>query len=38
MVLQAPYELIRKINKVEIRQYPQLLMAQVDGLRARVKI
>jgi hypothetical protein len=35
MVEQAPYELIRTLDKVEVRRYPQLLMARVDGLGER---
>lgn len=35
MVEQAPYTLIRMLDKVEIRKYPQLLMAQVDNLGDR---
>jgi hypothetical protein len=35
MVEHAPYELIRKFGKVEIRRYPQLLLARVDDLGDR---
>jgi hypothetical protein len=31
MVEQAKYEVLRKINKVEIRRYPILVIAKVDG-------
>lgn len=32
MVEQAPYELLRTLDSVEIRRYPQLLIARVDSL------
>ncbi|HII85774.1 TPA: heme-binding protein [Candidatus Bathyarchaeota archaeon] len=32
MVEQAKYEVLRNINAVEIRRYPQLIIARVDGL------
>jgi hypothetical protein len=35
MVEHAPYELIRMLKNVEIRQYPPLLMARVEGLGER---
>lgn len=35
MVEHAPYELIRLLENVEIRQYPQLLMARVEDLGER---
>ncbi|MCW4041503.1 MAG: heme-binding protein [Candidatus Bathyarchaeota archaeon] len=35
MVEQAPYTLIRMLDKVEIRKYSQLLMARVDDLGDR---
>jgi hypothetical protein len=31
MVEQAKYEVLREINKVEIRRYPRLVIARVDG-------
>jgi len=31
MVEQAKYEVLREINKVEIRRYPSLVIARVDG-------
>ncbi len=31
MVEQAKYEVLRKIGKIEIRHYPRLLVARVDG-------
>ena len=31
MVKQAKYEVLREINKVEIRRYPSLVIARVDG-------
>jgi hypothetical protein len=31
MVEQAKYEVLRQINKVEIRRYPCLVIARVDG-------
>lgn len=31
MVEQAKYEVLRKIDKVEIRHYPSLVIARVDG-------
>jgi len=31
MVEQARYEVLRKIGKVEIRRYPRLVIARVDG-------
>jgi hypothetical protein len=31
MVEQAKYEVLREINKVEIRHYPSLVIARVDG-------
>lgn len=31
MVEQAPYEVIKRIGKVEIRQYPELVLATVSG-------
>ena len=31
MVEQAKYEVLRQINKVEIRSYPSLVIARVDG-------
>jgi effector-binding domain-containing protein len=31
MVEQAKYEVLREINKVEIRRYPSLVIAKVDG-------
>jgi hypothetical protein len=31
MVEQARYEVLRKIGKVEIRRYPRLVVAKVDG-------
>jgi hypothetical protein len=31
MVEQAKYEVLREINKVEIRHYPRLVIARVDG-------
>jgi len=31
MVEQARYEVLRKIGKVEIRRYPRLVIAKVDG-------
>ena len=31
MVAQAKYEVIREIGKVEIRRYPLLVIARVDG-------
>jgi hypothetical protein len=31
MVEQAKYEVLREINKVEIRRYPSLVTARVDG-------
>jgi len=31
MVEQAKYEVLREINKVEIRSYPSLVIARVDG-------
>ena len=33
MVEQARYEVLRKIGKVEIRRYPRLVIARVDGYR-----
>ena len=35
MVEQAPYTLIRMLDKVEVRRYPQLLMARVDNVDDR---
>ena len=31
MVEQAKYEVVRKIGKIEIRRYPSLVIARVDG-------
>jgi hypothetical protein len=31
MVEQAKYEVLREINKVEVRRYPRLVIARVDG-------
>jgi hypothetical protein len=31
MVEQAKYEVLRDVNKVEIRRYPSLVIARVDG-------
>ncbi len=31
MVEQAKYEVLRKIGKVEVRRYPRLVLARVDG-------
>jgi len=31
MVEQAKYEVLRKIGKIEIRRYPRLVIARVDG-------
>ena len=35
MVEQAPYTLVRMLDKVEVRRYPQLVMARVDNLDDR---
>ncbi|HEX9262367.1 MAG TPA: heme-binding protein [Candidatus Bathyarchaeia archaeon] len=31
MVEQAKYEVLKKINTIEIRRYPRLVIARVDG-------